>query len=79
MAFDPAPRRRRAGAALVAAGVAGYALRGESDEATYQAEATRAAQGAEAELVVEGDYGTLDREGHAQAAPRRGVPGLDPG
>jgi anti-sigma-K factor RskA len=47
-------------AALVAAGIAGYALRGDSDEATYQAEATRAAQGAEAELVVKGDDGTLE-------------------
>jgi len=53
-------------AALVAAGVAGYALRGESDEASYQARATSAGRGADAELVVEGDKGTL----HARDMPR---------
>jgi anti-sigma factor RsiW len=53
-------------AALIGAGVAGYALRGDSDEASYQASVTQAGRGAEAELVVEGDEGTL----HARDMPR---------
>jgi anti-sigma-K factor RskA len=57
-----------AATALVAAGIAGYVLRGdESDRTTIQANASREAPRANAELVVEGDSGTL----HA-----RGLPGL---
>ena len=74
-----APRRRSRGwlaiprpalaalgaAALVAAGVAGYALRGDSEQASLQAQVTPAGRGAEAELVVEGDDATL----HARDMP----------
>lgn len=62
------PRPALAGlavAALIAAGVAGYVLRGDTDETSYQARFTPVAQGARAELVVEGDSGTL----HARDMP----------
>ena len=48
-------------AALVGAGVAGYALRGGEDE-TVAVQASTAARGASAELVVEGNEGTLEAE-----------------
>jgi anti-sigma factor RsiW len=58
-----------AATALVAAGIAGYVLRGdESGRTTIQANASREAPRASAELVVQGDSGTL----HA-----RGLPGLE--
>jgi anti-sigma-K factor RskA len=50
-------------AALVAAGIGGYALRGGSDSSTLQVQASREAPGASAELVVEGDTGTLRASG----------------
>ena len=53
-------------AALIAAGIVGYSLRGDSDTATYQATPSPAAPRAEAELVVENDSGTL----HASGLPR---------
>jgi anti-sigma factor RsiW len=53
-----------AATALVAAGIAGYLLRGDdSEQAAFQAEASREAPGASAELVVEGDSGTLEAKG----------------
>jgi len=53
-----------AATALVAAGIAGYVLRGdESGQTTIEANASRQAQGASAELIVEGDSGTLEAEG----------------
>jgi anti-sigma-K factor RskA len=56
-----------AATALVVAGIAGYVLRGdESETSTFQARSSPAAQGASAELVVEGDSGTL----RAQGLPR---------
>jgi anti-sigma-K factor RskA len=58
-----------AATALVAAGIAGYVLRGdESEQTTIQAKASREAPRASAELVVQGDSGTL----HA-----RDLPGLE--
>jgi anti-sigma factor RsiW len=50
-------------AALVAAGIGGYALRGGSDSSTFQVQASREAPRASAELVVEGDTGTLRASG----------------
>lgn len=54
--------------AVVAAGLGGYALRGGDDGSTLQVQASREARGASAELVVEGDTGTLRA---------RGLPRLD--
>jgi Anti-sigma-K factor rskA len=50
-------------AAVIAAGVIGYSLRGESDSSTFQANPSPAAPRAEAELVVENDSGTLHASG----------------
>ncbi len=52
-------------AALVGAGVAGYALRGDSGEKMVPVQASGAAAGASAELVVDGDVATL----HARQMP----------
>jgi anti-sigma-K factor RskA len=49
-------------AALIGAGVAGYALRGGDESSTIGVQASGPAQGATAELVVEGDSGTLHAE-----------------
>lgn len=48
---------------VVAAGVAGYALRGDRDAETLQVRSEPAARGAEAELVVEDGTGTLQASG----------------
>lgn len=58
-----------AATALVAAGVAGYVLRGDGpQETTIQASASRQAPRASAELVVEGDSGTLQARGMPKLA-----------
>jgi anti-sigma-K factor RskA len=58
-----------AATALVAAGIAGYVLRGdESEQTTIEANVSREARGASAELVVEGDSGTLEAEGMPRLA-----------
>ena len=58
-----------AATALVAAGIAGYVLRGdESEQTTIQANASREAPRASAELVVEGDSGTLQARGMPKLA-----------
>jgi anti-sigma factor RsiW len=55
--------------ALVAAGIAGYVLRGDdSQQTTIQASASREAPRASAELVVEGDSGTLRARGMPKLA-----------
>jgi anti-sigma-K factor RskA len=53
-----------AATALIAAGIAGYVLRGdESETTTIQARSSHAAPGANAELVIDGDTGTLSADG----------------
>lgn len=65
----PRPAIAALGAAVVvAAGVAGYALRGDDDAETLQVRTAPVARGAEAELVVEDGTGTL----HASGMPRLG-------
>jgi Anti-sigma-K factor rskA len=53
-------------AAVIAAGIIGYSLRGDSESSTFQANPSPAAPRAEAELVVEDGSGTL----HATGLPR---------
>jgi hypothetical protein len=50
-------------AAVIAAGIVGYSLRGDSETSTFQANPSPAAPRAEAELVVENDSGTLHASG----------------
>lgn len=57
----PAVAALGAAALIGVAGVAGYALRGDDDE-TIAVQASGQARGATAELVVEGDDGTLTAE-----------------
>jgi hypothetical protein len=58
-----------AATALVAAGVAGYVLRGDEPErTTIQASASHEAPRARAELVVQGDSGTLEARGMPRLA-----------
>lgn len=59
----PAPALAALGAAaLIGAGVAGYALRGGDESSTIGVQASGPAHDATAELVVEGDSGTLHAE-----------------
>jgi len=50
-------------AALIGAGVTGYALRGGTESSTFQARSSREAPRAHGELVVQGDAGTLSAGG----------------